>query len=102
MPAVPVSFSIKPKSEKDSAPLEKSALPLEESEEEEGEEGAAQSSSSTAAAAGGAAVTPAAVATSSTTATVAAGASETNGEGEDAPFGLLRVVMQNVFGTRRA
>ena len=42
-----MSFSIRAKSEKESAPLERSALPLEESEEEgEGEDGAAQSSAS--------------------------------------------------------
>ncbi|XP_043216696.1 splicing factor, suppressor of white-apricot homolog [Amphibalanus amphitrite] len=47
---VPVSFSIRAKSEKDSAPLERSALPLEESEDEEGEEGGAQTSPAAAAA----------------------------------------------------
>ena len=34
---MPVSFSIRAKPEKESAPLERSALPLEESEDEEGE-----------------------------------------------------------------
>ncbi|KAF0301368.1 Protein suppressor of white apricot [Amphibalanus amphitrite] len=47
---VPVSFSIRAKSEKESAPLERSALPLEESEDEEGEEGGAQTSPAAAAA----------------------------------------------------
>ncbi|XP_037091144.1 protein suppressor of white apricot-like, partial [Pollicipes pollicipes] len=63
---VPVSFSIRPKSDKESTPLERSALPLEESEEEADEAG--QPAAATAAAA----AAPTAAATAAT--------AETNGD----------------------